>query len=399
MDEHGQATQTPQKPPTGRDARKMLRRTIDVFRSCEESTELDNGYALAYPSTPAWRTRLAEVAAHWRRGMPLFEVQLTVDEPAERIVLTLTGPPEAKEHVERMLEHSQSDVLTKHVWRRLSLTGRALAKADVVYRRATASLRVLPDFFIIGAAKCGTSSLYGHLTKHPSIASALRKELYFFDHNHQRGLCYYRSHFPTKSERRRIEREQPTGFRTGEATPCYLFHPHVPRRIASAVPDARLIVILRNPVSRAYSDYCMKLRRGFEELTFEEAIDREPERIESELEKMLKDETYFSYNRWHFSYLARGHYAEQLERWYEHFSTEQILVLASEDFFQTPTLAYAQVMNHLGLPEWEPERTMKSNFLPYPEMSAETRARLVDYFAPHNQRLYELVDREFDWDK
>ena len=79
--------------------------------------------------------------------------------------------------------------------------------------------------------------------------------------------------------------------------------------------------------------------------------------------------------------------------------TTWLLVLASEDFFTGPAEAYAAVMRHLGLERWEPQTTRKSNFMPYPDMSAATRRRLVDYFRPHNAQLYELLGRRFDWDR
>jgi hypothetical protein len=105
----------------------------------------------------------------------------------------------------------------------------------------------LPDFVIIGAQKCGTSSLYHLLTRHPHVERAATKELHFFDLLFDEGIEWYRQCFPPpklKDGRRTIH---------GEATPGYLFHPLVPERMAEAVPQARLIALLRNPANRAYS--------------------------------------------------------------------------------------------------------------------------------------------------
>ncbi len=115
-----------------------------------------------------------------------------------------------------------------------------------IYRRLTSGSRRLPDFIILGAQRAGTSSLYYYLSQHPQILPAVRKELHFFDDHYRRGLGWYRSQFPTRGARGTI---------TGEATPYYLSHPHAPARIQRLLPQARLIVLLRNPVERAISHY------------------------------------------------------------------------------------------------------------------------------------------------
>ena len=109
----------------------------------------------------------------------------------------------------------------------------------------------LPDFVIIGAQRCGTSSLYSYLIEHPQIAPATRKELHYFDLNYAAGDEWYRSQFPQFPD-------TPFDGRltvTGEASPYYLFHPMAAERCASVVPDAKLIVMVRDPVERAYSHY------------------------------------------------------------------------------------------------------------------------------------------------
>src|SRR3954453_12461513 len=117
----------------------------------------------------------------------------------------------------------------------------------------------------------------------------------------------------------------------GEASPSYLFHPLAPDRVARLLPDARLIALLRSPVERAFSHYQHEVALGREPLSFEEAIDREDERMRGELEHMLRDPYYFSHTWWNYTYVARGRYAEQLERWFADFPREQLLVLLTDE--------------------------------------------------------------------
>jgi hypothetical protein len=111
------------------------------------------------------------------------------------------------------------------------------------------------------------------------------------------------------------------------------------------VPDVKVIAMLRNPVSRAYSHYQHEVDGGFEELgSFEAAIDAEPERLRGEAERLVAEPGATSYAHRHYSYLARGCYAEQLETWFRFFPREQVHVLRSEDLFGDPEAAYGEVL-------------------------------------------------------
>jgi hypothetical protein len=135
--------------------------------------------------------------------------------------------------------------------------------------------RLLPDFVIIGAAKAGTTSLYGWLSKHPYVAPASQKEVHYFDYNSYRGLDWYRQHFPLERERAEFASEHGRPFVTGEASPSYISHDWAPQRAARALPGAKLLVMLRNPIDRAYSQYQMSRREREEPLeSFIEAVDR-----------------------------------------------------------------------------------------------------------------------------
>ena len=205
--------------------------------------------------------------------------------------------------------------------------------------------RVLPDFIVIGAAKSGTTSLYGALIDHPFVLPCTTtdphfqntKEVHFFDYGFQRGLDWYRSHFPLESVRRELEAEHGRPFLTGEASPSYISSYWAPGRIRKILPDVKLLAVLRNPVDRAYSQFQMSRRQGIEPLErFEEAAAAEEERLRPIVARLSADPHYQNpdFGRW--SYLARSRYAEQLERWLALFPREQFLFLKAEDLSLTP---------------------------------------------------------------
>jgi Sulfotransferase domain len=249
----------------------------------------------------------------------------------------------------------------------------------------------LPNFIIIGAQKGGTTSLYVYLTQHPQIAPATQKEIHYFDLQFDKGAEWYYAQFPTLEER---------GSKlTGESSPYYIFCPHVPQRIYDLCPDVKLIVLLRNPVDRAISHYYhYKLRIDHESLSFEEAIAREPERLKGELEKLLADPSYYSFEYQHHSYLARGIYADQLPAWFKLFPKSQILILKSEDLYANPCETYNTVLEFLNLPPHQLGAYEKYNATEYPRISETVYQQLKAYFKPHNQRLAEMLDRDFGWD-
>ncbi len=272
------------------------------------------------------------------------------------------------------------------------------------FRATTNPIRLMPDFIIIGTMRGGTTSLYNYLTNHPNIGPAYTKEVHFFDVHFHKGLHWYRAQFPSSIQKYYTERVQKLEFITGEASPYYLFHPHAPRRIAKMLPQVKLVMLLRNPVNRAYSHYYHELADGYETLpTFEEAIDREEERIGKEAERLARDERYVSYNHRHFSYLARGIYVDQLKVWMDLFPREQILILKSEDFYADPTSRLKEVLDFIHVPtiglKEQKEDYEQLNTTKPPKMNPDTRKRLLAYFEPHNARLYEYLGVDFGWDK
>jgi hypothetical protein len=273
---------------------------------------------------------------------------------------------------------------------------RRLREARFAVRRATAGARLLPDWLVIGAQKAGTTSLYYYLVEHPDVAPAFAEEVHFFDHHWTDGLDWYRANFPL-ALRCSVRRLRGRGCVEGEATPYYLYHPAVPERVRSTVPDARLVVLLRNPVDRAYSHYQHCVRNGRETLSFEEAIDAEPERLRGEDERLRRDPAALSRAHQHYSYITRGHYEQQLRAWREHFPVEQMFVASAESFQRETRRVFAEILAFLGLRDWAPREFPRHNAWRYPPMAEATRARLEAYFQPYNEKLSELLGTEFGW--
>ena len=290
------------------------------------------------------------------------------------------------------------------------LTMRAI-KADTttplakLYRGMTSSIRLLPDFLIIGTQRGGTTALYHYIKTHPCIEPATATEVHFVDKRFHKGMAWYRGHFPTRIKKYYAEHISGRALLTGEASSSYLFHPHAPRRVRKALPHVKLIVLLRNPVDRAYSQYFHAVELGHETYSsFEEAIEGEEERTAREREKILQDELYYSSAYKHLSYLTRGIYVDQLRAWMDLFPRKQFLILKSEEFYSDPVTAFKQVASFLNLAEAEP-RIKKQAYKQYEHntysshMDSALRKRLIDYFEPHNARLYEFLGVDFGWDK
>lgn len=241
------------------------------------------------------------------------------------------------------------------------------------------------------------------------------KELHFFDHNWERGVDWYQGHFAAADGEPAI----------GEATPSYLYEPDAPSRLASVVPDARLLAILRNPVDRAYSHYWRNYGEGRERLSFEAAIAAEPGRLATG--QGLRADAH----RRRFAYLDRGRYVDQLRRLCEHFPRDQIMVMIFEhDLRDAPERTYAAACRFLGVDDSfvapgldaavnQPvafrsvslERTLyrlpsalrpltkrvqRANRRPlsYPRLDQRTRAELLARFDSDNAALAEWLGRD-----
>ena len=159
----------------------------------------------------------------------------------------------------------------------------------------------------------------------------------------------------------------------------------------------KLILLLRNPIDRAFSHYQLSLRHGREHLSFEEAIEQEQTRLAGERDKIVHNPTYQSFNYQHHSYLTRGHYIPQIQRWLQYFLREQMLILKSKDFYTYPQAALQQVEDFLELPPFELQSCKVYNQGQYAPLSRTIRADLRAHFEPSNQQLYQFLDRDLEW--
>jgi len=268
-----------------------------------------------------------------------------------------------------------------------------------IFSELTSSMHTLPDFLIIGTAKSGTTSLFEHLIKHPSIFPPLAQQPNFFTSYFYKGESWYRSYFPSIISKNLIQNIKKQRFLTGEASTQYYWYPHAPKRVKSLLPNAKIILLLRNPIDRSYSQYQMEFNKGNEQLSsFEDAIELENERIQDEYEKMLHDETYYSKKYTIQSYIAKSIYVNYIEEWFKYFPKKQFLFLNSEEFNSDTSKVYKKTLNFLDIPEIDFKKYEIFRAAKYPEMNSTTRKKLSNFFKPHNEKLYKLINQNFHWD-
>ena len=272
---------------------------------------------------------------------------------------------------------------------------------EKLYRKMTSRLRQLPDFIIIGAGRAGTTALYSYLIQHPLIAAASTDnnesvaDLHFFEYIISNNIQWYRSHFPilfSKSNKHK------NSFITGEYTSTYMYHPDVPKRIFNLLPKIKLIVILRNPIDKAYSTYQQQFRFGEYTTSFEDTINAEFRRID-----LNKDFPELNSNNYDFenfvaqNIIRHGVSADYLETWLKIFDRKQILILNSDDLKKSTKETLRRVFNFLNVSNYDIKDTSQVNVGKYPTINKITRKKLIEFFKPHNQRLNKLLDTEFDW--
>jgi hypothetical protein len=242
----------------------------------------------------------------------------------------------------------------------------------------------LVTFLIAGVQKGGTTALFDYLGDYPDVALSAVKEVHFFDDDARiwaaPDYSDYHAHFPA-----------PAGRPCGEATPIYTYWPGSLERIAAYNPTMRLIVVLRDPVQRAWSHWRMEYARGAETHPFAWCIRQGRQRL-------------FDAQPWgchrEFSYVERGFYAEQLERLFGLFPRDQALVLKSDDLRSDPAPALARVRTFLGLPDAPPPAAREVHVgqqMDYPsELAAADIEHLRAVYAPDADRLAALTGVRFD---
>jgi Sulfotransferase family len=196
---------------------------------------------------------------------------------------------------------------------------------------------IWPNFFLVGAAKAGTTSAYAYLSQHPQVFFPHVKEPHFFTQvRTTRAQRRFVEVITDRSEYLRLFRGA-NGFNVvGDASPSYLWHPEVARRIRARVPEAKIAIILRDPVERAHSHYLMDYREGIQDLDFYDALVRDMNRREK---------------AWGISslYYELGQYAQQVKRYFETFRRRQVGVFFFEDFRRDVKGALKKLLQFLEL--------------------------------------------------
>lgn len=290
---------------------------------------------------------------------------------------------------------------------------------------------MLPNFFIVGAAKSGTSSLDRYLSQHPDIYIPPKKEAHFFsiaDFPSQfegpgdEGMNLYTVRNPSEYEQLFDGVRNETSI--GESSVFYLYYPGTAKRIQRAIPNAKVIVILRNPVDRAFSAYTHLIRDGRETLSFEQSLAQEEKRKSMHFEPM-------------WLYRELGLYSTQVKRYLDVFGREQVHVVIFEEFLKNPEEHLKGVLNFLGVKadieidtsteyneSGQPKLRWMYDFISKPnglkeiikplfppamreklgiraksmmltkmQMETATRAKLTNYFAGDIARLEEILER------
>jgi hypothetical protein len=222
--------------------------------------------------------------------------------------------------------------------------------------------------------------------------------VHYFDTDYARGPAWYQAHCPLRARARRAARDLPGIVpMTFESSPYYMFHPLAAGRIARDLPGVKLLVLLRDPVERAYSAHAHELARGYETEPFGRALELEPGRLAGEVERIMADPAYVSHSHQHQAYRARGQYAEQLERLEGLFGRNRIHVVDSSDFFTAPESAYKAVLEFLDLPQLGDPVFERHNARPRSPMADELRAELDEHFRPYDERLVKWLGWEPSW--
>lgn len=263
------------------------------------------------------------------------------------------------------------------------------------WRRLLRPIRQLPDFIIIGAQKAGTTFLFHYLSQHPDIIAPPEKEVHFFNQRADEPITHYKHYFPLK-----IRRLINPRLIAGEATPDYIIYPQVAKLIKEHIPNVKLIVLLRNPIDRAFSHYKHNISKKREWHSFEDALKYEEIRTNLDYIDIYTTRKDTIKNYCNFSYKRKGIYVEQLQWIYNYFNKNQVLIVESERLFSRSDETIHGVTEFLGL--------RPLSFSSYPakgvskldlSLNARTRDKLGKYFSDHNQSLFSLIGKSFDWDQ
>ena len=328
--------------------------------------------------------------AHYLLGLVLSKLQCwqeAVDALEKAVALRPADYPSLELLAQALIKNIDVNTNNVHidevVIKQKSLVNKMLGSTHPGYVLDSALAPSDPDFLIVGQQKCGTTSLYSYLIKHPQILPALKKEIHFWNENVDLGRAWYLSHFPGISSG--------SGYITGEASATYFDAVHVAPQIAKVLPHIKIIVLLRNPMDRTISHYHMRSRDRNESASMEEAVFSGI--LACDVNSGVKPGGSRQDNR----YLAGSRYIELLRQWMSVIPREQFLVLKSEDLFMNPMEVVNRTFDFLGVEPHELSKYRKSNSGSYVPIPEQSRQLLCDYFKVYNQQLEDYLGMKFDW--
>ncbi len=228
------------------------------------------------------------------------------------------------------------------------------------------------NFLIAGTQKGGTASMHKYLKQHHKICVSDKKEIHFFDRNKfftadqdiAQNYKFYHTHFSPKPHHKFF----------GEATPRYMYDEESIKRISEYNADMKFIILLRNPIERAYSHWNMMRDMGFEKKDFSTVIKEEIVEIKASIPKK---------NRKH-SYIDRGFYSEQLKILWSYFPKENICIVNSSDLQQEPLIALNKVFDFLNIPKRSDIKTKALNKREYLSPISKENQRLLSEIFKHD---------------
>lgn len=270
----------------------------------------------------------------------------------------------------------------------------------------------LPDFLIIGSQKAGTKALLTYLNQHPSVIGA-GKELNFFNsNNYLKGEKWYKNRLPIKGK----------GKKLFEKTPGYCYYPETPKRIHDFNKDMKLILVMRDPVDRAFSGWnhyrkYYNSKKGYEKETLiRSMIDHLGEEKAQPMIDFLNEDSYRSFDRsikeeieaiengffiYNPSFVRRGIYHEQIENFWKYFNKDQLLLIESSELRSEKKRVLTELSDFLQIPPFDFSRIdlrdqHKSNYGSN-VIDDESRQLLKNFYEPYNEKLYELIGKRYDW--
>ncbi|CAM3886246.1 sulfotransferase domain-containing protein [Nocardioides marinus] len=271
----------------------------------------------------------------------------------------------------------------------------SMRHAALAAGRATAPARRLPSFLVIGAQRCGTTTLFRLLAEHPHLLRpTVSKGTGYFDDGYHHSSHWYRGHFALRTWGGALRAGPVHSF---EASGYYLFHPLAAERIARDLPHVHVVALVRDPVERARSAHRHEQVRGFETLDFDSAVRAEAVRTHGEEQRLREDPTYRSFAHRHHAYLQRGEYARQLDRFVAALGRDRVHVVDYGRFFADPVDRFVDLQRALGVPVWRPDHVRRWNAADKPPLDDERRRALLLHFEPHDEALTDLLGEEPSW--